>query len=227
METILCSIQNRKLINRGFLAGPVCPIYGIGMVLIIILLSPFKNFPLLLFLSGGILASVLEYMVSLIMEKAFNARWWDYSSHRFNLNGRISLSISVAWGMLTVIFLKFIHPPIASLLSKIPFYVSSKITVVFLIILLADFTQTLIAALQLSKRYKLNFNIDLIKQKLKTSNLKNSAELKQKLEELKKRLKTKNHNLIQKRLINAFPNLKPAKRIKEFRNRVKDAKIKK
>lgn len=117
METVLCSIQEKRFVNRGFLNGPLCPIYGCGGALIFLLLlpvrdaiaSPFLAVPLI-FIAGVILASAVEYTVSYWMERCFHARWWDYSHCRFNLNGRICLSISLVWGVLATGFVYIVQP---------------------------------------------------------------------------------------------------------------------
>ena len=117
METVLCSFQEKRFVNRGFLNGPFCPIYGCGIVLILIFLLPVRDgidklwvaVPVI-FAAGAFLASVVEYFTSWLMEKLFHARWWDYSHFRFNLNGRICLLISLAWGGLATAFVYLIQP---------------------------------------------------------------------------------------------------------------------
>ena len=123
METVLCSIREHRFINRGFLNGPLCPIYG-GILLILTFLLPVRDsipraeaaVPVI-FLAGAVLASAVEYFTSWAMEKLFHARWWDYSKHRFNLNGRICLSISAAWGLLATVFVYQIQPHFESLIA--------------------------------------------------------------------------------------------------------------
>lgn len=117
MESIYCSIPARRLINRGFLNGPLCPIYGSGVLLILIFLIPVRDHvsPLgialpVVFLAGIALASAVEYATSWAMEKLFHARWWDYSHFKHNLNGRICLPISLAWGGLATVFLYLVQP---------------------------------------------------------------------------------------------------------------------
>ncbi len=124
METVLCSIREHRFINRGFLNGPLCPIYGCGILLILTFLLPVRDsipraeaaVPVI-FLAGAVLASAVEYFTSWAMEKLFHARWWDYSKHRFNLNGRICLSISAAWGLLATVFVYQIQPHFESLIA--------------------------------------------------------------------------------------------------------------
>ena len=117
METVLCSVKERRFVNRGFLNGPVCPIYGCGVLLMLLALVPVRNgipHPLaalpVVYVLGTVLASAVEYVTSWAMEKLFHARWWDYSHFRFNLNGRICLSISLIWGALATGFLYLVQP---------------------------------------------------------------------------------------------------------------------
>lgn len=124
METVLCSVQERRFVNRGFLNGPLCPIYGSGILLMLIFLIPVRDsvdnwFQALavVFLAGAALASAVEYVTSWAMEKLFHARWWDYSHIKYNVNGRICLSISVCWGGLATAFLYIVQPQFERLVS--------------------------------------------------------------------------------------------------------------
>lgn len=91
MEVCVTYPKNKKLVNRGFLLGPYCPIYGYSSIIMIFYLNHYKDNPLTVFLLAVVVCSFIEYMVSYIMEKMFNARWWDYSTRKFNINGRVCL----------------------------------------------------------------------------------------------------------------------------------------
>lgn len=147
METVLCSVRERRFINRGFLNGPLCPIYGCGVLLILYFLLPVRDavsnpavaLPVV-FAAGAVLASAVEFITSWLMEKLFHARWWDYSSHRYNLGGRICLSISLAWGILATVIVYILHPLFEKLVGriamwneKLPFYLAAGGVVLFLI----------------------------------------------------------------------------------------------
>ena len=114
IETIYCSAGNKKFINRGFLYGPLCPIYGAGALLlevfVIPLREPFEKRWWLVILVGVILANTLEYITSYVMEKLFNARWWDYSENSLNLHGRICFKHSCYWALFTIIYVYLISP---------------------------------------------------------------------------------------------------------------------
>lgn len=109
-ECIYCSIPAKHFINRGFLYGPYCPIYGFGAISVIWLLEPFQATPLLLFLLGILLTSALEYLTSWIMELCFHTQWWDYTGYFLNLHGRICLKNSLLFGILVLCVLYGIHP---------------------------------------------------------------------------------------------------------------------
>ena len=119
-ESCYVSICQRRWVNRGFLAGPLLPIYGTGAILILFVTLPAENHLFLVWLLGMLAATALEYITGAAMEKLFKVRYWDYSKHKFNLNGYICLSSSVAWGFFSVFLVRFLHPPVGRLLSRIP-----------------------------------------------------------------------------------------------------------
>ena len=118
-EDIYVGIGKRKLVNRGFLYGPYCPIYGFGALLVLNFLWPVKNNPILVFLGGILLTSILEYITSWIMEKLFHERWWDYSNYPFNIHGRVCLKNSLLFGLLALFITYGIHPYIIRLYNWI------------------------------------------------------------------------------------------------------------
>lgn len=118
-ESTYCSIGERKLINRGFLTGPMCPIYGTGtLVMEVLLYNPFKDNPIAVFLLGMVFCDIVEYLTSFIMEKLFNARWWDYKDELLNIKGRICLKHTIIWGMASLAFVKLVHPRIEVIFSR-------------------------------------------------------------------------------------------------------------
>lgn len=119
-ETTYCSIIEHRFINRGFLHGPLCPVYGFGGMIVMYLLKPIANTWLLLFLTSIFLLSVLEYFTSWILEKIFHTKWWDYSKTKFNLNGRICLKSSVCFGIMGTLAAHFLHPFLEKTIFSIP-----------------------------------------------------------------------------------------------------------
>lgn len=110
MEVCVSFYDEHKFINRGFLIGPCCSIYGWGCLLLIFFLESSKDDLFGLMLKAIVICSILEYFTSYIMEKLFHARWWDYSDKKFNLNGRICLETMIPFGILACIVLYFVQP---------------------------------------------------------------------------------------------------------------------
>ena len=164
VESLYCSIGEKRLINRGFLTGPMCPIYGVGaLVMTVFLYNPYKDKPLMVFLLGMIMCDIVEYFTSWIMETLFQARWWDYTYEFMNIKGRICLKHTVYWGIGSVFFVYLIHPGIdktlATLSDKIVFIVTSVILAVFT----ADVIHAVIKALDIRNLLiKLNKAIDFL-----------------------------------------------------------------
>ena len=117
-ESTICSIGQRKLINRGFLNGPYCPIYGTGAVLVLLVLGRIQN-PVLLFFAGAVLTCSLEYLTSWLMEKLFHARWLDYSKRKFNIGGRVCLIGAIVFGAFSVVLILVLHPWVKSLTDRL------------------------------------------------------------------------------------------------------------
>lgn len=136
-ESILCSITERRLINRGFLNGPYCPIYGSGAVLVVIFLGKVSN-PLLIFMIGVLLTCSLEYLTSFLMEKVFHARWWDYSDRKFNINGRVCLIGAVIFGAFSVLLIEYIHPYVVQFTNQIPLLTFHIVTALLFLIFMTD-----------------------------------------------------------------------------------------
>lgn len=120
-ESIICSVGKRRLINRGFLNGPICPVYGFGAVVSILMLYGRTENLFVLFVAGMFLTTLVEYITAWLLEKLFKAKWWDYSQRRFNIQGRVCLLGAVVFGILSVLLIKYIHPlviRITALLSE-------------------------------------------------------------------------------------------------------------
>lgn len=136
-ESILCSISERRLINRGFLNGPYCPIYGSGAVLVLIFLGKVSN-PFLIFIFGVLLTCSLEYLTSFLMEKVFHTRWWDYSDRKYNINGRVCLIGAVVFGGFSVLLIKYIHPFVVQLTKQIPLPTYRILTAILFLVFVTD-----------------------------------------------------------------------------------------
>lgn len=139
MESFGGIFKEKKLINRGFLIGPYCPVYGVGVVGITVMLSKYKNDIPTLFILAIVLCGSLEYFTSFIMEKLFNARWWDYHNRKFNINGRICLETLIPFGIFGTCTLCIFNPFLYTLFDKIPEMTLNIISIVLAIIFIIDF----------------------------------------------------------------------------------------
>ena len=144
MESIFRSICERKLINTGFLRGPFCPIYGLGSIIMLLILEKFANLPILLFFMSIIILTAWEYIVGILLEKIFDTKYWDYSDHKFNFQGRICLSNSIYWGILGVLFIKYIHPFVETVLEKMDNNLLNYTVAIFFMIFLVDTVTSII-----------------------------------------------------------------------------------
>lgn len=132
-----------KITNRGFLNGPVCPIYGCGMIGVLLALLPVEKNIWLLFLGGMVICSAVELFGGWILDKIFHMRWWDYSDEKFNIGGYVCLAFSFMWGMAVVFAVKFVHHPIMAVVKKIPFQIQVIIVVVCGVVFVVDMIVTL------------------------------------------------------------------------------------
>ena len=120
LEVIFAAATTGQLVNRGFLNGPVCPIYGFGMIIVLFALTPLQDSILLLYIGGVILPSALELVGGWALYKLYHTRWWDYSDFPFNIGGYICLQFSLLWGVGTLVVMRIVHPVVAGLVGMVP-----------------------------------------------------------------------------------------------------------
>lgn len=120
IESAIVSFNKRKLTNRGFLKGPMLPLYGSGAVIMLLSTLWAKDNYVLVYICGTIGATALEYVTGVLMEMMFNMRYWDYSNKKFQIHGYICLTSSLFWGVLTVLLVCFVHVPVAALVASVP-----------------------------------------------------------------------------------------------------------
>ncbi len=139
VECIYCSFEQKKFcIDRGFLIGPYCPIYGSCALIMMLFLDKYLNDPIALFLFIMVIASLIEYFTSLLMEKLFNVRWWDYSHLPFNIEGRVCLIIILGFGFLGLIFMYVVNPIVFGIVSSIKHELLVGISIFLLLLFLID-----------------------------------------------------------------------------------------
>lgn len=206
-EMLYCRIIDGKFSSRGFLYGPYCPIYGFGGVIVLVCLEPLSNHMFLVFLLAMVLTSLLEYFTSFLMEKLFDAKWWDYSRLPFNINGRVCLLNSVLFGILGLMITYLFHPYIKNFVNLIPPIYIPFIAYFFILILVIDFTITLNSLINFKEKLKeIHVLGETLKEKASTKQL--NADFKNKMEEIRQRFIEMKLSSSTKRLIKAFPNLK-------------------
>jgi uncharacterized membrane protein len=142
LETAYAFTTLGHFVKRGFLYGPLCPIYGYGAVILISCLRRYKTKPLKMFVYSSIIFSVFEYLAGFALEALFSLRWWDYTYDFMNLNGRISIFFAFAWGIIALIFINFVHPfiekKVKKISNKIPINLQNAILYIALIALFVD-----------------------------------------------------------------------------------------
>ena len=150
-ESCYVSVCQRRWVNRGFLRGPLLPIYGSGAIIILFVTLPVAGNLWLVWLFGMLAATALEYVTGAAMEALFKVRYWDYSKQKFNLNGHICLSSSIAWGFFSILLVRFIHPPIGRLLADVPAWLVDPLALVLTAVFTVDVVQSVQAALDLKE----------------------------------------------------------------------------
>lgn len=169
VESLYRSIGEKRLLNSGFLTGPMCPIYGTGaLVMTVFLYNPFKDKPLLVFVLGMIICDAVEYITSFLMEILFNQHWWDYTYEFCNLKGRICLKHTLYWGVGSVAFTQLIHPGVDKIISGFDDKLVIELIVGIFIIFIIDVAHAVSKALDIrSLQAKINSFTDKIPEPIK------------------------------------------------------------
>lgn len=155
LEVVYQALELGKFINRGFLNGPYCPIYGFGVIIVTVSLNPLKENIIILYVGSVLLTTALEFVTGFVLEKIFQQKWWDYSEEHFNIKGYVCLKFSLLWGVACLVVVRLIHPFILRFVNWIPHTVG----IIVLIILFAGFTSdmiiTVMGILNIRKKIKL------------------------------------------------------------------------
>ena len=207
IEVIGKLIEKKKFINRGFLIGPYCPIYGFGALAITFLLKKYTNDGIALFIMAIVICGILEYITSYLMEKLFKARWWDYSQKKFNINGRVCLDTIIPFGLLGIFIMYVSNPFFLDILNKMPstllIILSSCLFVIFIIDNILSFNIISTVRTTTKGLYKELDNTEEITKKVKEILLSKS--------------------ILHRRLIHAYPTLESIKaKIKENTKKIKE-----
>lgn len=246
-EVIFAAVRTGHFVNRGFLHGPVCPIYGFGVTAVVWLLLPVSDHLLLLYAGSVLLTSALEFFTGWVMEKLFHQKWWDYSSMPFNLGGYVCLAFSLAWGILCVLIVRVIHPIIQGFTGLIPRFIGYPLLTVLAAALLVDLAATLRGVVRFNKSLgqleEIVSRLDEISERIGTGVSEGAIALRDKTEPLNAELEKRREALAQKatalkseitcrhkRILEAFPDMKSRKysgaltRLKEELRRYREEK---
>lgn len=206
IEVIGKLIQYKRFINRGFLIGPYCPIYGVGALLITFLLKKYTGDPIALFIMAIIVCGILEYLTSYLMEKIFHARWWDYSQKKFNINGRVCLDTIIPFGLLGM-FIMYVSNPF--LIEKIETLSELALNILFWVILIIYIVDNVVSTNVISYVGKTTKEFG--------RNLDNTEEITKKVKEA-----LIGKSALYRRLLNAYPKIQAIKvKIKEKQEELK------
>ena len=162
-EVSFAAVDSGKFVNRGFLNGPYCPIYGCGVVIVVAVLTPIKESLFILFLGSMLLTTVLEFLTGFILEKVFHNKWWDYSDKPFNIMGYVCLKFSILWGLACTFIMKVLHPSIYKFITIIPHVLGIILLSIIMTAFFIDLGVTVSTILKFNKRLKL---MDEVAQKM-------------------------------------------------------------
>lgn len=224
LEVCYAALNTGIFINRGFLNGPYCPIYGFGVVIIILFVFPLRKNILVLFIASVIFTSLLELATGFALKKIFHYRWWDYSNVPFNIGGYICLKFSLMWGIACIIVVDVIHPVVDDFVKWIPHFIGKILLGIMIIMMTIDLIASVETVLKLNSRLEKidkiavdihNFSNN-IGSKLTTDFLATDEKIK-KLNQEKENL-IKKVDWDQKRLLKAFPSMKSIHHKESFDN---------
>lgn len=201
LEVICKLVDKGKFINRGFLIGPICPVYGFGALIMQIFLVKYLNDPITLFIMIILSCSILEYITSFALEKMFATRWWDYSNYKFNINGRICLETMIPFGFFGMLIMYKINPFFLNLYQQIP---NNWLYLISIPLLLAFLADTIIS-------FNIINNIKKISKETQKKQIIKKDDT-EKITELVKKQIIKSKKKLQRRIIQAFPHLQLLKR---------------
>ncbi|SEK34061.1 Uncharacterized membrane protein [Ruminococcus sp. YRD2003] len=230
LEVTYQAVEHGTFINRGFLGGPYCPIYGVGVIIVTLALYPLRETVILLYIGSVVLTSSLELVTGYVLEKIFHQHWWDYSNERFNVKGYICMKFSLLWGVACLVTVRLIHPTIERLVDLIPFTAGIVVMAVIYVGFTSDLVITVMGIMHIKRRLRLLENISLEMRKIsdktgrklfvgvdaihdKSGDINDkTVQLRKRAEELRAKYKelASQRSRVGRRLEHAFPKLKIA-----------------
>ena len=162
-ESSYVSFKEKKLVNRGFVTGPVCTIYGFGAVIVYLILKPISGNIILLYLGGVIVPTILEYATAVLMETLFHTSWWDYSKNKYNFQGRICLGASLGWGAFSVILFYVFQPFVERIVALYSAATGELLVRIATMVYAVDFGMSYMNAMQIGEKLR---NMDAVMDEL-------------------------------------------------------------
>lgn len=153
-EVGYAAVNRGIFVNRGFLNGPYCPIYGCGVLIVVAVLTPLKENLVIMFIGSFLLTSVLEFITGFLLEKVFHNKWWDYSNLPFNIKGYVCLKFSIYWGLACTFIMDILHPMIYKFITIIPHILGIVFISIFVGVFMVDVVITVSTILKLNQRLK-------------------------------------------------------------------------
>lgn len=249
-ETAYCSILFKKFVNRGFLNGPVCPVYGFGALALLLLLKGVPRNIAMIFFAGMIITTAIEYITAVLLEFLFHTKWWDYSNNKFNFQGRICLLNSIMFGALSVALVFIIHPALTGVMAMLTSSAKFWAAGLSAVVIASDLAVTLNTVLKLNLHLaSLNKVTQLLKEKLDAGGFYVTLTIRERLAKLRELADTetgrqiyasieslheklmnieRENKVMQNRIMKAFPDMRSTKypemlaRLKELRARPKE-----
>lgn len=162
-ESCYVSVKEKKLVNRGFVTGPLCTIYGFGAVIVYLILKPISGNILILYLGGVVVPTILEYVTAVLMETIFHTSWWDYSKNKYNFQGRICLGASLGWGVFSVILFYVFQPIVEGIVSLYSMATGVLLVRIVTLLYAVDFGMSFMNAMQIGEKLR---NMDVVRDEL-------------------------------------------------------------
>lgn len=195
LEVAFAAFTNKKLANRGFLNGPFCPVYGCGMVFLLVFFGGLLHNLFFLFLGSMVVTSLLELLTGKLMEKLYGRKWWDYSDYKYNYGGYVCLRFSLIWAAGAVVLMRWVNPFVTSVIRLIPALVGRIILIALVVLLVCDWLVTTKAVLRMKKQGR------------------RIQELTEGVNRLTDRMGSVIFGVIQRRMAKAFPNIREERAI--------------
>lgn len=241
-EVAFAAVKTGRFVNRGFLNGPICPVYGVGVGMVVWILAPLEDYLIPLYMASALLVTLLEWMTGVILDRIFHHKWWDYSNQPLNIGGYVCLPFSLVWGVGCVVIMKIIHPVVRKGMEFLPVPLGIALLVLLGAALAADLSVTVSAILKLNRQLeameKVAEELRELSDKVGSNIYENVTDAIEKQEEGRKRLEEAMRKLriryeelslpktrVSARLLKAFPKMESRNHkdmLEEIRRRMKN-----